>query len=100
MSHRQVAEVALSTPSLLVGGAIAAFALFTNYVVWFARPPHCEMMCPLMALTPTATSVLWSAWLLAWVAPAWGTLGGRKRLLAASSVVATSASLLMFCRWL
>lgn len=95
MSQRQVAGVALSTPSLLAGATISGFALFTNYVAWFARPPHCEMMCPLLALTPTATAVLWSAWLIAWSTKDWGVLGTRKRILAASSVVAAAISLLM-----
>jgi hypothetical protein len=95
MSHGHAARIALSMPSLLTGAVVAGFALFTNALVWFAPPPHCEMMCPLLALTPTATAALWSIWLVAWCIPAWRMLGKQKRILAAGCLAIASASVLM-----
>jgi hypothetical protein len=95
MSRVQGAKIALSIPCLALGLAIAGFALFTNYVVLFARPPHCDLLCPLLALGPTLTAVLWSVWLLAWSVPAWHAFSGLRRFLSGAVVAISLASFCM-----
>jgi hypothetical protein len=95
MQQDRFARIALSIPSLLLGLAIAGFAIYSNYLVLFARPPGCDMMCPLLGLPPTVTTVVWSIWCIAWCVPAWPTLDRRTRVLAVGSLVASMASFVM-----
>ena len=95
MSRLGLTKIPLSAPCLLLGLAIACFALYTNYLVLFARPPHCDLLCPLLALGPTVTAALWACWLLAWGIPAWHSLPGPKRLLASICVAISLGSFAM-----
>jgi hypothetical protein len=62
---------ARSTPCIAIGILITGFSLFTIYIVLFNPPPHCDMLCPFLALAPIVTCALWSIWLVAWHFPEW-----------------------------
>jgi hypothetical protein len=95
MSRPELTKIPLSAPCLLLGLAIACFALYTNYIVLFARPPYCDLLCPLLALGPTVTAALWASWLLACCIPAWHSLSKPKRYLSGACVVISLGSFAM-----
>jgi len=70
-SHVRFAAFARSNTCIAIGMLIAAFSLFTIYLVVLDPPPLCDHLCAFLALGPIVTCTLWSIWLVAWHFPDW-----------------------------
>ncbi len=79
-SYFRVAALARSNVCIAIGMLIAAFSLFTIYLVVFDPPPLCDHLCAFLALGPIVTCTLWSIWLIAWHSPNWRRATRFKKL--------------------
>ena len=79
-SHVRFAALARSNACVAIGMLIAAFSLFTIYLVVFDPPPLCDHLCAFLALGPIVTCTLWSFWLVACHCPDWRRTTRFKKL--------------------
>ena len=56
---------------IAIGAALQAFACLVFYVVYFARPPLCDVFCIFETFAPSLATSLWALWLIAWHLPHW-----------------------------